>query len=107
MFKNEVWCLKPAYVDKLSKHKNEVKHLIVGPDLFSRTVDEKRMKTEDSKETVREILTKITKKNRTTNFWVDKATEFAGEFIKLCKAEGTEIYSTISETKAPFAERTL
>ena len=38
--------------------------------------------------------------------WVDKVTEFAGEFKKLWKAEGTQIYSTMSETKAAFAKRT-
>ena len=65
------------------------------------------MKSEDSKETVRTILTMITKKNRPTKIWVDKGTEFAGEFKKLCKAEGIFIYSTMSETKAAFAERTI
>ena len=34
-------------------------------------------------------------------------TEFAGEFKKLCKAEGIQFYSTLSETKAAFAERTI
>ena len=38
---------------------------------------------------------------------VDKGTEFAGEFKKLCKAEGLQIYSIMSETKAAFAERTI
>ena len=38
--------------------------------------------------------------------WVDKGTKFAGEFEKLCKAEGRQIYSTMSETKAALAERT-
>ena len=31
--------------------------------------------------------------------WIDKGTEIAGEFKKLCKAEGIQIYSTMSETK--------
>ena len=39
--------------------------------------------------------------------WVDRGTEVAGEFKKLCKAEGIQIYSTMSETKAAFAERTI
>ena len=65
------------------------------------------MKTKDSKETVRAFLTMITKKNRPKKIWVDKRTEFAGEFKKLCKAEGTQIYSTMSETKAAIAERTI
>ena len=33
--------------------------------------------------------------------------EFAGEFKKFGSAEGIEIYSTMSETKAAFAERTI
>ena len=49
----------------------------------------------------------ITKKNRSQKFWVYKGTEFAGEFEKLCKAERIQSYSTISETKAAFAERTI
>ena len=48
----------------------------------------------------------ITKKKEPNKIWVDKETEFAGEFEKLCKAEGIQIYSTMSETKAAFAERT-
>ena len=48
----------------------------------------------------------ITKKNRPKK-WVNKGTEFAGEFKKLCKAEGIQIYSTMSETKAAFAQRTI
>ena len=49
----------------------------------------------------------ITKKNRHTKIRVDKGREFVGEFIKICKAEGIQIYSTMSETKAAFAERTI
>ena len=43
----------------------------------------------------------------TKKVWVDKGTEFAGEYKKLCKAEGIQFYSTMSETNAAFAERTL
>ena len=96
-----------AYVDKLSKDKIGVKYLLVRQDLFDRTVDAKGMKTKDSKDTVRAFLAMITKKNRPKKIWVDKGTEFAGEFKKLCKAEGVQIYSTMSETKAAFAERTI
>ena len=63
------------------------------------------MKTIDSKETVRAFLTMITKKSRPKKIWFDKGTEFAGEFKKLCKAEGIQIHSTMSETKAAFAEQ--
>ena len=65
------------------------------------------MKTKDSKETVKTFSKKITKKNRPKKVWVDQGTEFAREFKKLCSAEGIEIYSTMSETKAAFAERTI
>ena len=65
------------------------------------------MKTKDSKETVRAFLTMITKKNRPKKIWVDKGTGFAGEFKKLCKVEGIQLYFTMSETKAAFAERTI
>ena len=39
--------------------------------------------------------------------WVEQETEFAGEFEKFCSAEGIAIYSTVSETKAAFAELTI
>ena len=106
-FKNKIWCMDLAYVDKLAKDNNGLKYLLVRQDLFHRTVDAKGMKTKDSKETVRAFLTMITKKNRPKKSWVDNGTEFAGEFKKLCKAEGIQIYSTMSETKAAFAERTI
>ena len=49
----------------------------------------------------------ITKKNRPKKIWVDKGTEFAGAFKKFCTAEGIQVYSTMSETMAAFAERTI
>ena len=49
----------------------------------------------------------ITKKNGPKKIWVNKGTEIVGEFKKLCKAEGIQIYSTMSETKAAYAERTI
>ena len=91
-----------AYVDKLAKDNNGVKYLLVRQDLFDRTVDAKGKKTKDSKETVRAFLTMITKKNRPTKVWVDKGIEFTGELKKICKAEGIQIYSAMSETKAAF-----
>ena len=65
------------------------------------------MKTKDSKERVKTFSKKISKKNRPKKVRVDQGTESAGEFKKLCSAEGNEIYSTMSETKAAFAERTI
>ena len=48
------------------------------------------------------ITKKIDRKN-----WVDKGTKFAGAFKKFCVAEGIQVYSTLSETKVVFAERTI
>ena len=96
-----------TYVDKLSNDNNGVNYFLVRQDLFDRTVDAKGMKTKDSKATVRTFSKIITKKNRPKKIWVDQATQFSGEFDKFCSAEGREIYSTMSETKAAFAERTI
>ena len=65
------------------------------------------MKTKDSEETVKTFSKMITKKNRPKKTWAGQGTEFAGEFKKFCSGEGIEIYSTMSETKAAFAERTI
>ena len=66
-----------AYVDKLAKDNKGVKCLLARQYLFDRTVDAKRMETEDSKETICAFLTSITKKNCPKRIWVDKVTEFA------------------------------
>ena len=79
-FKNDIWCMDLAYDDKLAKDNNVVKYPLVRQDLLDRTVDTKRMKTKDSKETVRALLTMITKKDRPEKIWLDKGTEFFGEF---------------------------
>ena len=104
--RNEIWCMDLAYVDKLAKEDNGVKYLLIRQDLCDRTVNSKGMKTKDSQETVKAISSMITKKNRPKKVRVDRGTEIAGAFEKFCAAEGIEVYSTISETKAAFAERT-
>ena len=79
-FRNQMWCMDLAYVDKLSKENNGVKYLLVHQDLFDRTVNAKGMKTKDSQETVKAFSSMITKKNRPKKIWVDKGTEFAEHF---------------------------
>ena len=106
-FKNEIWCMDLAYLDKLAKDNNAVKYLLVRQDLFDRTVDAKGMKTKDSKETVKTFSKMITKKRRPRKVWVDQGTEFAGKFKNFCSAEEIENHSTMSETKAAFAEGTI
>ena len=96
-----------AYVDKLAKNNNGVKYLLVRKDLFDTSVNAKGLKTKDSQETVKAFSSMITKRNRPKKIWVDKGSEFARAFKKICTAEGIQVYSTMSETKAAFAERTL
>ena len=91
-----------GYIDKLAKGNNGVKFLLVRQDLFDRTVDAKGIKRRDSKETVTPFSKMTTKKNRPKKNWVDQGTEFAREIKKFCSAEGKEIYSSLSETKAAF-----
>ena len=102
-FRNEIWCMDLAYVDKLAKENNGVKYLLVRQDMFDRTVNAKEMKTKDSQETVKAFSSMITKRNRPKKIWVDKGTEFAGACKKFCAAEGLQIYSPMSETKASFS----
>ena len=38
-FRNEIWCMDLAYIDKLAKQNNGVKYSLVRQDLFDRTVN--------------------------------------------------------------------
>ena len=108
-FKNEIWCMVLAYVDKLSKDNNGVKYLLVRQDLFDRTVDAKGMKTKDSKETNKTFSKMITKKNKPKKIWVYQGTEFAGEFKKFCSAEWNRnlIYNECDESSICRTYNTL
>ena len=105
-FRNEIGSMDLAYVDKLAKESNGVKYLQVRQGLIDRIVNAKRMKKKVSQETVKAFSTNITEKKRPRKIWVHKGTEFDGAFKKFCAAEGIQVYSTISETKLAFAERT-
>ena len=65
------------------------------------------MKTKDSQETVKAFSFMITQKNRPKKIWIDKGSEISGAFKKFCAAEGIQVYSTMSETRAAFDERTI
>ena len=41
------------------------------------------------------------------NVWADKEIEIAGSFKKTSQSQGTQFYSTMIETEAAFAERTI
>ena len=64
------------------------------------------MKTNDSTEIVRGFSTIITKKT-SQELFDDKGTEFVGEYKFFRKAQGIQIYSTMIETRAAFAERAI
>ena len=104
---NEIWCMDLAFVDKLATLNNGVKYLLVSIDVFSRLVRVQPMKSKDAKETVRAFEKMITAKSKPKKIWVDKGTEFAGAFKKFCQDRKITIYSTMSETKAAYAERAI
>ena len=97
-FRSEVWCMKLAHVDKLAKANEGVKYLLVSQDLFDRTSrcqknENKRFQGNGS--CIFDYEYK--KKNSLENFWVDKGSKVAGQFTKISKAEGIQIYSTMSQ----------
>ena len=104
-YKNESWCMDLAYVDKLAKNNRGIKHLLVRQDVFDKTIDVRGLKTKDANEALTVFAQMITKRKRPQSIWVDKGKESAGEFKKFCNREGLQIYSTMSETNAAFAER--
>ena len=65
------------------------------------------MNTKGSQEAVIVSSSMIPKRNRPIKIWVHKGTETAGAFKKFCTAEGIQVYSTMSETKAAFVERPI
>ena len=79
-------------------------YLLVIQELFDRTVDAKWLRTNDSEEALEAFLAIGTKKRINWKNWVDKRTKFVWEFEKICKTEGKQTYSAISQTKA---ERTI
>ena len=95
-FRNEIYCMDLAYVDKLAKENNGVNYLLVRQDLFDRSLNAKGMKTKDSQESVKRFSSIITKKDRPKKVWDDRAAEFAGAFEKFRAAEGIQVYSTMS-----------
>ena len=65
------------------------------------------MKTKYAKDTLQAFKKMISRKNTPEKLWVDKGTEYGGIFKKIFKEKSIEVYSTMSETKAAFAERAI
>ena len=105
-FKNEHWSMDLAYVDKLSKDNNDEKYLLVRRELFDRTIDAKGTRTKNSKETVRALLTMITKRIFRKKIAMTREQKLL-ESLKNY-AELKEYKFTLQrETKAAYAERTI
>ena len=91
IFKNEIWCMDLAYVDKLAKDNKGVKYLLVRQEVFDRTVDAKGMKTKDSKETVCAFLSMITKKIVPKKFGLTRAQDLLGSLKYYAKLKEYKI----------------
>ena len=81
-FRNEIWCLGLAFVDKLARDNNGVEDLHVRQDMFDGTMDARGMKTKVSNETLKTFSKMTTRRNRPKELWVDQ-----GEFENFCAAE--------------------
>ena len=95
---NEIWSLDLAYVDKLAKYNRGVRYLLVAVDCLSRYLRVEPLKTKYAKETT-EAFKKMIKTKQPKKVWVDKGTEFKGEFEKLCTKREIIKYNTHSEKK--------
>lgn len=111
---NDIWCMDLAFVEKLCNENNGIKYLLVCVDVFSRYIYVQPMKNKYAT-TTRDAFKKVIAtaglkknvKNIPNSVWVDKGTEFAGEFKRFCVDKGITVYNTFSETKAAFAERAI
>ena len=66
------------------------------------------MKIKYAKDTLKAFREMISQKTTPEKLWVDKGTEYGGIFKnKFCQEKDIEVYSTMSETKAAFAERAI
>ena len=103
---NEIWSLDLAYVDKLAKYNRGVRYLLVAVDCLSCYLQVEPLKTKYAKETT-EAFKKMIKTKQPKKVWVDKGTEFKGEFEKLCIKREIIKHNTHSEKKSAFAERNI
>ena len=92
-------------VNKLASQNDEVKYLLVDVEFFLRLVRVQTMRTKYAKDLLQAFKKMISSKKTPETLWVDKGTEYRGIFKKFCKEKDIQVHSTISETKAAFAEK--
>ena len=103
---NEIWSLDLADLSKIQSYNGGTRYLLVAVDVLSRYLRVERLKDKTAKTTAA-AFAKMLKKKKPEKVWVDKGTEFKGEFKKLCDKKNIHIYSTHSEKKSAFAERNI
>ena len=95
-----------AYMDKIAKHNNGVKYLLIAVDVLSRYLRVQTLRTMYSKDCV-EAFKQMIKTKQPEKVWTDKGTEFKGEFKTFCENQKIHLYTTENETKSAFAERKI
>ena len=103
---NEIWSMDVAYMDKIAKHNNGVKYLLIAVDVLSRYLRVQPLRTMYSKDCV-EAFKQMIKTKQPEKEWTDKGTEFKGEFKKFCENKKIHLYTTENETKSAFGERNI
>ena len=103
---NEIWSVDVAYMDKVARHNNGVKYLLVAVDVLSRYLRVQPMKALYAKDTV-EAFKKMIKKKQPEKVGTDMGSEFKRDFKKFCEKKGIHLYTTENETKSVFAERNI
>ena len=106
-FKNDIWCIDLAQVDKLATWNDNVRYLLVAVDVFSRFVRVKTMLNKSADEAKKAFSKMLVSGVRPNKVWIDRGTEFAGSFKNYCMSVNIDMYHTYSETKASYAERAI
>ena len=92
-----------AHVDELAKDNNSVKYLLVRQDLFDKNADAEKMESKDFDGKICGFLTMITniKSPKKLGWW--RKWNCWRVSKKSCTAEGVQLFSTMSESKAVIA----
>ena len=95
-------------MDKLASQKDGVKYLLVAVDVFLRFVRVQIMKTKYAKDTLQAFKKLISRKTLLKSFGLIKEQNMMEELLKnFASKKNIGVYSTMSETKAAFAERAI
>ena len=103
---NEILSMNVAYMDKMAKHNNGFKYLIVAVDVLSRYLRVQLLITMYSKDCV-EAFKQMINTKQPEKVWTDKGTEIKGEFKTFCENIKIHLYTTENETKSAFAEKNI